>query len=604
MTPEEKLEIYLKATSAYDANAIPGENNFTFISKQTGIPQVWTLNGDEEPVLYRFFEDRVMSVHHAPDGGRTIVGMDHDGNEKQQLYVIDGERECPLPLVVSEEHFHHFGGFSPAGDRIAFSSNRRHPGYFDVFVQDLETKEVQEVYRYDSKCTVLKWLPDGKHVLISLQKTNLNNTVYILNVETGETKALVGENDEASYTSFILSGDGMETYLLTDLDVETKYIAKMSLNAPHEMNALFHDEKWDVDGLEMSPDEQTLIFTVNEGGKSRLLTMDMSTSKVKRIAAVPDGVISSLSWLDENRCIFTLKTPVEPGDIWVVNVTNGDVQRRTAFGKSVENVPLYEPVLCHFTSFDGLEVPYFYYDNGRTVSEKGAVVYVHGGPEGQTKAEYNPIIQYLVSEGFAVAAPNVRGSSGYGRTYIHLDDVRKRMDSVEDLAWLVKDLISGHHVGADKIGVMGRSYGGFMVLAALTHYPELWAAGVDIVGISHFKSFLENTGAWRRHLREAEYGSLAEDTDFFEDIAPLNHSDKIQAPLLVFHGRNDSRVPVSEAEQLVADMQARNQTVELTIFEDEGHQTEKHENHMTMHTATADFFEKHLRNGLEPNNKA
>src|SRR5699024_10123833 len=168
------------------------------------------------------------------------------------------------------------------------------------------------------------------------------------------------------------------------------------------------------------------------------------------------------------------------------------------------------------------------------------------------------------------------------------------MDSVKDLAWLAKDLINSHKVGQDKIGIMGRSYGGFMVLASLTHYPDLWAAGVDIVGISHFKSFMENTGAWRRHLREAEYGSLADDVDFFEEIARLNHAEKIRAPLLVFHGRTDTRVPVPEAEQLAADMKNRQQTVDLTIFEDEGHQTEKHENHMTMHTKTAHFFEKYL----------
>lgn len=200
-----------------------------------------------------------------------------------------------------------------------------------------------------------------------------------------------------------------------------------------------------------------------------------------------------------------------------------------------------------------------------------------------------------MDQGFAVAAPNVRGSSGYGRSYIYLDDVRKRMDSVEDLAWLIRDLTSKHSVSKDKIGIMGRSYGGFMVLAAMTHYPNLWAAGVDIVGISHFKTFLENTGAWRRKLRENEYGSLEHDIDFFEEIAPLNHTEKISAPLLVFHGRNDTRVPVGEAEQLVSDMKKRDQKVELTIFENEGHQTEKIANHMTMHTDTANFFSKHLQ---------
>src|SRR5699024_1704883 len=252
------------------------------------------------------------------------------------------------------------------------------------------------------------------------------------------------------------------------------------------------------------------------------------------------------------------------------------------------------PTIHTFLSFDGLEVPYFYYekDDGR---DKPAVVWVHGGPESQIRAEYNPVIQYLVEQGFSVAAPNVRGSRGYGRTYIQLDDVRKRMDSVIDLAWLYKDLVNSHGVDEKRVGIMGRSYGGFMVLASLTHYPDLWAAGVNIVGISHFKTFLENTGPWRRRLREFEYGSLKYDIDFFEDIAPLNHSHKIKAPLLVFHGKNDTRITVSEAEQLVQDMKERNQDVDITIFPDEGHQTVRLKNHITMNSEIVEFMKEHLK---------
>lgn len=169
------------------------------------------------------------------------------------------------------------------------------------------------------------------------------------------------------------------------------------------------------------------------------------------------------------------------------------------------------------------------------------------------------------------------------------------MDSVADLNYLVKDLIENHQADKDHVGIMGRSYGGFMVLAAITHYPKLWAAAVDIVGISHFRTFLENTGPWRRRLREQEYGSLENDVDFFEEIAPLNHTDKIEVPLLIFHGRNDTRVPVSEAEQLTSDLEKQNKDVELIIFDDEGHQTEKLENHILMNTKIVEFMNQYLK---------
>jgi dipeptidyl aminopeptidase/acylaminoacyl peptidase len=220
---------------------------------------------------------------------------------------------------------------------------------------------------------------------------------------------------------------------------------------------------------------------------------------------------------------------------------------------------------------------------------------VHGGPESQYKPDYHPMIQYLVKQGFAVAAPNVRGSNGYGRAYLELDDQRKRMDSVRDLAWLVKDLIKNHQVDPKRIGIIGRSYGGFMVMSAITEYPELWAAAVDVVGITHFTSMLSQTGEWRRAQRSCEYGHLESDQDFFEEVAPINHVAKIKSPLLIFHGLNDSRVPVSESINLEKEMKKYGKSVQLTLFEDEGHQTEKLNNHITMRGEAIRFFMEQLK---------
>ena len=198
------------------------------------------------------------------------------------------------------------------------------------------------------------------------------------------------------------------------------------------------------------------------------------------------------------------------------------------------------------------------------------MVEVHGGPESQRRPIWSAAIQYLAGRGYAVLAPNVRGSTGYGKAYSHLDDVRLRMDSVRDLAHAVEWLRAN---GADprRIAVMGGSYGGFMVLSAITTYPDLWAAAVDIVGIANFVTFLENTGAWRRALREAEYGSLERDRDFLEEISPIHHVERITAPLMVMHGANDPRVPVGEAEQIVETLRQRGRAVEYLRFEDEGH---------------------------------
>ncbi|MCG8351080.1 MAG: S9 family peptidase, partial [Chloroflexales bacterium] len=252
-----------------------------------------------------------------------------------------------------------------------------------------------------------------------------------------------------------------------------------------------------------------------------------------------------------------------------------------------------EPELIHYPTFDQRMIPAWFY-RPQSPGPWPVVVFVHGGPESQTKAMFFPILQYFASCGYAVLAPNVRGSSGYGKTYLGLDDVEKRMDSVADLAHAAYWLRDRPDVDAQRLVVYGGSYGGFMVLSALTRHPELWAAGVDLVGISNFVTFLENTGPYRRHSRESEYGSLERDRDFLISISPINYVDHIQAPLIVIHGANDPRVPLSEAEQIVAALRARQIPVEFLVYPDEGHGLVKLANKLDAYPKIVAFLDQHI----------
>ncbi|MGG0718605.1 alpha/beta fold hydrolase [Robertmurraya massiliosenegalensis] len=597
MTEEEELLAYLEVKSAYQSQSIPGKNKFTFIAKLTGIPQVWTLNEKKEPIQYVELPDRVLSIAHSPNGRMALIGTDYKGNEKQQLSLFSVEDSKIEELVFSKDHFHYPGGWSPDGEKISYSSNRRGPSYFDVFVVDIQTNETEVVFQSDEFCTPVKWI-DSMHLLITIRETNIDSSFYMINLQSKEKIRIGNEHPLARYQSLECTKNRKLAYLLTDFGEEVLCLSKVSMEKPELIEKLVSFENWDIEEIKLSPSEEIIVLSVNEGGISQLYLYNLQFQALEKVSGYPKGVIESLSWLNHNQLIFTLKSPQLPGDIWEFKMTENKVERLTFFGQS-EKVGNYwvEPKLCSFRSFDELEIPYFYYgQKQQSPSEKPAILYVHGGPESQSRAEYHPVIQYLVKQGFAVAVPNVRGSNGYGRSYLQMDDGRKRMDSVKDLAELVEDLIFTHRVDRKKIGIMGRSYGGFMVLAALTHFPKLWAAGVDIVGISNFKTMLKNTGAWRRRLRECEYGSLEELSEFFDEIAPLHHSEKITAPLFVFHGRNDTRVPISEAEQLISEMKERKQEVDFIFFEDEGHQTEKIENHITMNQKTIEFFKKHLVN--------
>jgi dipeptidyl aminopeptidase/acylaminoacyl peptidase len=295
---------------------------------------------------------------------------------------------------------------------------------------------------------------------------------------------------------------------------------------------------------------------------------------------------------------FTFAPPDDAIDIWIWEVAGGALWRATASARgALPDSAFVAPQLMHYPTFDGRQIPaYLFLPRGVTPKRLPAVIHVHGGPEGQARPHFDAGWQYLAAIGYAVVVPNVRGSTGYGYEYQSLDDVRLRMDSVADLAALVRWLDEKGIADPRRIAVMGGSYGGFMVLSALTTYPDLWAAGVDIVGVANFVTFLRNTGPWRRKLREPEYGSLENDQEFLESISPINHVDNITAALFVVHGANDPRVPVGEAEQIVSALRARNVPVEYLRFEDEGHGLQKRANQVVAYPAIARFLNAQVKN--------
>jgi dipeptidyl aminopeptidase/acylaminoacyl peptidase len=341
------------------------------------------------------------------------------------------------------------------------------------------------------------------------------------------------------------------------------------------------------------------VYARNVDGYTDLTVGRLADDSIEEFPApdLPEGVAAGIDFdTDAERFAVTVTGRRENTNVHVVDVETGASERWTnASTAGLARESFRTPELVRFESFDGREIPAFL--SLPAEAEKGetpVVVDIHGGPESQRRPSFSPVTQYLLDAGYAAFEPNVRGSTGYGKAYTHLDDKDKRMDAVADIergvAWL------GDHsaIDPDRIAVMGGSYGGFMTLAALTEYPDLWAAGVDIVGIADFTTFLENTGSWRRALREAEYGSLDDDRELLESISPLNNIKRIDAPLFVLHGANDPRVPVGEAEQVAARVGEQDVPVETLIFDDEGHGIVKRDNRIEAYTAIAEFLAEHV----------
>ncbi|WP_442597845.1 S9 family peptidase [Neobacillus sp. D3-1R] len=583
---------YLHVRTAKNPIYSPSGDKLSFITDYTGLPQVWELNSQQQwPAQASFTEERIMFVSYITGTTERIIGMDEGVNERQQLFLLKDNGDLK-PLTNSPDHIHHYGGSSPDGKWIAWSSNRRHNAFFDIYVQNLETLEFLQIYTEDATHHPIKWAPNGE-LLIQKVNTNLDNDFGLLQVETGEITWLTLHEGEAIFESPHFSGDGKYLYCLSNVGHE--FIGLVAIELSTKKLEWLDQRNWDLEGLSISSDKNLLAYSVNEGGISRGVVYHINVKKLQTWET-PIGVISDLTFSpDQTKLAYVFNGPKNPSDVWELDLQTNETKRLTFVSQlPMVEERLIEPELIQFTSFDGLQVPAFMYTPKNVEGKLPVVVFVHGGPESQIRAVYNPFLQYFLNHGYAVCTPNVRGSTGYGKTYSHLDDVRKRMDSVKDLTSLVEWLKAEGNADSDKIAIMGRSYGGFMVLAAITHYPDIWSAAIDIVGISSFRTFLEKTSSWRRKVREAEYGSIENDGDFFDQIDPIHHVDKITCPVMVLHGANDPRVPIEETEQIVDELRARNHPVTYIRFEDEGHFFVKLKNNITAYTGVAQFLGQYI----------
>jgi dipeptidyl aminopeptidase/acylaminoacyl peptidase len=578
---------YLKVRYAQGPSFTPDGRRVAFLTDITGVSQVWEVPVEGGwPDQLTFHEERVSGVEYSPTENRLLFSMDSGGNEKAQLFLLGSGEE--RDLTQSPEAIHYSGGFSPDGGRIAYTATRRNGTDFDVYVQELGS-EPEMVWQTEGYHTIPCWGGET-FLIISRHHSNLDNDLYRLDLSTGEAELLTPHEGvgEARFIGARVVPDGSGMYLATDRDGDFLRLAHLDLSTL-EISYLTPDDH-DVESLELSRDGSYLVVSRNVEGYSDLM---LFSGRGRRMSdpQLPEGIVGGFAFSPNSKTLaFTLTGPDRNPDVWTVVLPDGEPRRLTH--SATAGIPprtFRRPEIVRYPSFDGREIPALLYE---PESEKAPVIVnVHGGPEAQSRPSFSPVTQYLVNRGYAVFLPNVRGSTGYGKEYTHLDDVRLRMNSVKDLAHAARWLRERGHKG---IAVIGGSYGGFMVLAALTEYPELWSAGVDIVGIANLVTFLENTGSYRRALREPEYGSLEKDLDFLESISPIHKAEEIAAPLMVIHGKNDPRVPLGEAQQISDRVKNNGGEVELLVYEDEGHGLAKLKNRLDAYPRIAEFLDHHL----------
>ena len=633
-----ELERYLTVRRAYGASISP-DGTLAFLLDTTGVPQVWTL---EEPGAWpeqrTFYDEPVSFASYSPERPELVFGMDEGGNERMQLFRLDADGEITA-LTDMPEAKHRWGGWSNDGEQFAFASNRRDESVFDVYVQGRdETGEAAElVYEGDGWFGVGGWSPDDDALVLAQAHSSFDVDLSVLDLTTGECRHLTPDEEGVRYGSTQWSPDGESLYLVTDKGADTMYLAWMDVETG-DVEMIYEGGEWNVGGVALDEDSGLLGYSRNVDGYTELTLGELDDGEIEPLPMpeIPGNLAGGISFGPNGERFAlsssgrSLNTNVSVVDVAALRETAeergvtradataggapadasqsaatdsgaaedlaGTVTRWTnAATAGIPRETFLEPDLVHYETFDGREIPAFF-TLSHEVPEGGApvIVDIHGGPESQRRPSFTGLTQYFLANGYAVFEPNVRGSSGYGREYTHLDDVEKRMDSVRDIGAALDWLETHEAVDPDRIVAKGGSYGGFMVLASLTEFPERWAAGVDIVGIANFVTFLENTGPWRSELREAEYGSLADDREFLESVSPINNIENIEAPLFVLHGANDPRVPVGEAEQIAEEAREQGVPVEKLIFEDEGHGISKLENQIEAYTRVVEFLNEHV----------
>lgn len=585
----------------------------------------WTSNGDGLLISTRFGETNQLHLVEKPGGTRRqltffaepvrgaavcpdlrrrefLFSKDVGGGESYQIYLFDmdsGEYE----MVTDGASRNGYALWSDAGDRFVYYSTRRNGRDWDLVLSHSGTPgKAETILQRKGTWVPLDWAPDGRRLLVEQYVSVNESYLHLLDLENGESEQINPDAGKVSYGDAAWARDGEGIYLSSDQGDEFRRLKYFDLSSG-TLTDLTADIPWDVVDLEISPLGDRLAFTTNEDGIGRLYLLDTATGEARSVPGVPVGQIYGLEFHPGNaRLAFVVNTARTPGDIYVLDVADYALERWTyseVGGLDTDSFAV--PELIHYDTFDSLDgqprqVPAFYY-KPEGDGPHPVLIRIHGGPESQFRPYFSSSNQYYVGElGLAILAPNVRGSAGYGKGYLKLDNGYLREDTVRDIGRLLDWIEAQPELDSERVGVLGGSYGGYMVLAAMTHYNQRLKCAIDVVGISNFVSFLENTKDYRRDLRRVEYGDERDPAmrDFLLRISPTTNAHKITKPLFIAQGFNDPRVPVGESEQMVETIRSNDGQVWYLLFKDEGHGFRKKQNRDYYQNTVVLFMEEHL----------
>ena len=598
---EYSIEAFMNTTTIGGASFSPDEKSILIRSNQSGIYNAFEINIDSGITTQLTHSDSnsIFPISFFPKDKRFLYRGDQNGNEIWHIYV-QNENGSTRDLTPGEKSRSLFSGWTYDEKSFYYTSNQRNPKYMDIYVMNIYSFKSEMIYQNDDALNFADVSNDGRYLALNKSHTRDNSDMYLYDVQSGNLNHISNHEGNVNFNPSSFSVDSKSLYFLTDKDSEFKYLQKYIIADGTIIE--IQKEEWDIWYSYFSHSGRYRVTGINADSQTEIEVFDYEKNRPVRLPQLPAGSISSVSISKSEKYMALYHGSAKsPSDLYLLDVESKKYQKLTnAMNPDVNPEYLGNAKVIRFKSFDGLEIPAVYYKppNASSKNRVPAIVKVHGGPGGQARVGYRASTQYLVNHGYAVLDINNRGSNGYGKTFQTLDDQAHGEGDLDDCVWAMNWLKKQKHVDGDKIGILGGSYGGYMVMAALAFRPDAFDVGVNLFGVTNWVRTLKSIPPWWEAMRESLYkemGNPHTQEAYLYSISPLFHAENITKPVLVLQGTNDPRVLQVESDEMVEAVRAQGVPVEYVIFPDEGHGFAKKKNQIASNTAILNFLNQYLK---------
>ncbi|OGC78095.1 MAG: hypothetical protein A2Z27_03960 [candidate division Zixibacteria bacterium RBG_16_50_21] len=595
------LETFFAYNSVISATFSPDEKIVAYVSNASGVHNIWTVpvSGGEAKQLTYDTVNTIIFVTWCPNRDSLVYMQDQGGNENFHLFLMPAQGGSAVDLSPGDSVRAQFLKWSYDGNSFVFLSNVRDPRFFDIYQHDLTTGQSTMIYQTKGTEEFADWSRDQKKIAFNIFNSTTDQDMAMYDLPSAKFDIITSDTGEVTNQAQMFSPDSRYLYFLTDKDSEFSMLMRRNLSTGQQ--ELLEKPNWDVIGAVFSHNGTYFAWAYNQDGSIKIRVFNQPEKKEMPLPALPNGEIRGLDFSRSERYLnFYFNGDRQPTNLYVVDLqANKLTQLTNCLPRQIAQENLVQSELLRYPSFDGKEIPAYLYKpkNLQAGEKRPVIIEIHGGPMSQEIKRWSPLRQYFVNHGYVMLVPNVRGSTGYGKTFHQLDDKDWGGSPLQDVIYAKQYLSSLDYVDTSKIIIYGGSYGGYMVLAALTFAPTEFAAGIDLVGPSNLVTFLHSLPPyWEPFIKywHKELGDPKKDKKFFYDRSPLNFADRIVRPLFVIHGANDPRVKKSESDQIVEAARKNNVPVEYMVFPDEGHGLRKRENQIKAFKAVAGFLDKYI----------